>query len=176
MDLVHLPDNEAAILSAACLTYNSILAVYFLLLTSGRFASYRPEPLVEELLRVPIPDPQEERLKNVKSASDFDEQIRQNFGFKDAEWVLIEDLYNVTLPDFKGDEVSPGRMRTTRDENSVLEPQLRQYSEYFIRVLKAGFGQDKKFLQPSFRRKTPLVCRSDWSHFSSTIQHTHPFI
>jgi hypothetical protein len=151
---VHVPDEDADILAAACLTYNSILAVYFLLLTSGRFASYRPEPLVEELLRVPIPSAASARLESVKSVSDCDEQVRQAFDFKDAEWTLVEDLFDVTLPDFKGDEASPGRQPTKRREKSAQEPQLWRYCEYFIRVLKAGFGRDKQISATIFQEKS----------------------
>jgi hypothetical protein len=150
---VHLPHDRLGFLEAACSSYNSILAVYFLLLTSGRFASYRPEPLVKELLRVPIPCPQLGRLKDVKTSGEFDEQVRQSFDFKDAEWILIEDLFKVTLPDFKGDESSPGRQRTQRLDKSTQEPQLRRYCEYFIRVLKAGFGRDKQISATIFQEK-----------------------
>ncbi len=150
---VHLPHDQQSFLEAACSSYNSILAVYFLLLTSGRFASYRPEPLVEELLRVPIPCTQLCRLKNVKTSGEFDEQVHQAFDFKDAEWTLIEDMFKVTLPDFKGDATSPGRQRTKRLDKATQEPQLRQYCEYFIRVLKAGFGRDKQISATIFQER-----------------------
>jgi hypothetical protein len=142
---VHLPIERMHEIEAACLSYNSILAVYFLLLTSSRFASYRPEPLVEELLRVPIPEPCSNLLDGLRSVEDIDQRVREAFNFKDAEWALVEDLFNVTLPDFKGDADSPGRKRTQRQTDSRdEEPELRHYCEYFIRVLKAGFGQDKQ--------------------------------
>jgi hypothetical protein len=57
--------------------------------------------------------------------------------------VLVEDLFNVTLPDFKGVENSPGQQRTRRKVGVVEDPDLHHYCEYFIRVLKAGFGSDK---------------------------------
>lgn len=140
---VHVPAEFQSVIEAACLSYNSILAVYFMLLTSGRFASYRPEPLVEELLNMPIPEAQPGLLDGIKRSEDIDQRIREAFKFKDAEWVLIEDLFNTTLPDFKGDTNSPGRQRTQRRVKSSDEPELRAYCEYFSRVLKAGFGQDK---------------------------------
>jgi hypothetical protein len=140
---IHVPAEQQGIIEAACLSYNSILAVYFLLLTSGRFASYRPEPLKEEVLSVPIPEVRSEILDGIQCSADIDQRIREAFEFKDAEWVLIEDLFNITLPDFKGDANSPGRQRTQRRVKSSDEPELRAYCEYFIRVLKAGFGQDK---------------------------------
>lgn len=148
---VHTSKRQADFLEAACLSYNSILAVYFLLLTSGRFASYRPSPLVKELLRVPVPEPRPGLLNSIKTPTDFDKQICRAFNFKDAEWVLIEDLFKVTLPDFKGDKTSPGRLRTERKRDALPDPQLQEYSEYFMRVLKAGFGQDKQISATIFQ-------------------------
>ena len=150
----HTPIKHVVVLEAACLSYNSILAVYFLLLTSSRFASYRPEPLVGELRRVPIPKPEAGLLQHLTTHAELDARVRQAFGFKDAEWVLVEDLFNITLPDRKGDEASPGRLRTDRIEKSLEEPQLRQYCEYFIRVLKAGFGRDKQISATIFQEKS----------------------
>ena len=100
---VHVPTAQRNFIQAACLSYNSVLAVYFLLLTSSRFASYRPEPLVEELLQVPIPEPRSGILDGVTTLKEIDDRTRDAFGLKDAEWVLVEDLFDVTLPDFKGD-------------------------------------------------------------------------
>lgn len=148
---VHAVGEDANLLDAASLSYNSVLAVYFLLLTSSRFASYRPEPLVEELLRVPIPEPRSGLLDGVRTHEDVDQRIRDAFGFKDAEWVLVEDLFNFTLPDFKGDAKSPGRQRTQRKERTTAEPQLHRYCDYFIRVLKAGFGHDKQITATIFQ-------------------------
>jgi hypothetical protein len=150
---IHAPRDQQELLEAACLSFNSILAVYFLLLTSSRFASYRPEPLVEEFLRIPVPQPMKGLLNGITSPDKIDAKIREAFAFKDAEWVLIEDLFNFTLSDFKGDEISPGRLPTKRKYKSGQEPQLRQYCEYFIRVLKAGFGQDKQISATIFQEK-----------------------
>jgi len=147
----HSLNGEESFLNAACLSYNSILSVYFLLLTSSRFASYRPEPLVEELLRVPIPEPQPNLLDGIQNVEDIDRRIRNIFNFKDAEWVLIEDLFNITLSDFKGDANSPGRKQTRRHVDEDNEPELQRYCEYFIRVLKAGFGQDKNITATVFQ-------------------------
>jgi hypothetical protein len=147
---VHIPPKYAGYLDAACLSFNSSFAVYFVLLTSSRFASYRPEPLVSEFLRLPIPEPQPNLLRGLERPEDVDRRVREAFNFKDAEWVLVEDLFNVTLPDFKGDADSPGRQRTQRQINSTEEPQLYRYCEYFIRVLRAGFGEDKQITATIF--------------------------
>ena len=155
---IHIPESHISQLNAACLTYNSKLAVYYLLLSSGRFASYIPEVNVDDLLRVPIPELSVGDLQNIKTFDDIDERIRQAFEFKDSEWVLINDLFNYTLPDFKGDGASPGRKRTHRVDNSQsqnnTEPELTAYCEYFLRVLKAGFGQDKQVCATIFQEQT----------------------
>ncbi|MEK7686564.1 MAG: N-6 DNA methylase [Verrucomicrobiota bacterium] len=149
----HASPEDTPWLESACLSYNSILAVFFLLLTSSRFASYRPEPLVKELLDVPIPTPSERMLDGLSSEADVDARAFKAFGLKDAEWVLVEDLFNFTLPDFKGNESSPGRQRTCRRSGSHEEPELSRYCEYFTRVLKAGFGGDKAITATVFQEK-----------------------
>jgi hypothetical protein len=127
--------------------YNSLLAVYYLLLSSGRLASYRPEPLAREMRGVPIPELPVRSLDTLTSLADVDKVVREAFALKDSEWVLVEDLLQYTIPDFKGGETSPGRQPTERNANlkglSESEPQLGAYCRYFTRVLKAGFGQDK---------------------------------
>ena len=155
---IHIPESHISQLNAACLSYNSKLAVYYLLLSSGRFASYIPEVNVDDLLRVPIPELSVGDLQNIKTIDDIDERIRQAFEFKDSEWVLINDLFNYTLQDFKGDGASPGRKKTHRIDNNQsqnnTEPELTAYCEYFLRVLKAGFGQDKQVCATIFQEQT----------------------
>lgn len=155
---IHIPQEYISVLNAACLAYNSKVAVYYLLLYSGRFASYIPEVNVPDLLGVPIPKSQVGLLQNIKTFDDVDERIRQAFEFKDSEWVLINDLFNYTLPDFKGDSASPGRKRTHRRDNGYLEnniePELTAYCEYFLRVLKAGFGQEKQVCATIFQEQS----------------------
>ncbi|KYC42621.1 restriction endonuclease subunit M [Scytonema hofmannii PCC 7110] len=155
---VHTSEENSLILEAACLGYKSKLAVYYLLLSNGRFASYIPEIKPSDLLRVPIPEAQVGVLENIKTIDDVDERIRQAFEFKDSEWVLINDLFNYTLPDFKGDSASSGRKRTHRRDNDYLEdnsePEITAYCEYFLRVLKAGFGQDKQVCATIFQEPT----------------------
>lgn len=152
---VHIEQQYSSILESACLSYNSKLAVYYLFLSSGRFASYRPEPNVEDLLRVPIPEPRTGLLQNVKNIEDVDRLVYETFSFKDSEFALIEDIFNYTLPDFKRDNYSPGRQTTRRDDNqdshNKSESVLTEYCEYFLRVLKAGFGQEKNVYATIFQ-------------------------
>lgn len=155
---VHIPQELASILEAACLTYNSKLAVYYLLLSSASFATYRPKVNVEDLRQVPLPEPRTGLLQNIQTIEDVDIYASQAFDLKNTEAVLIEDLIDYTLQDFKGDISSPGRQRTLRRDKSEFknhtEPELTAYCEYFLRVLKAGFGQDKKICATIFQEKT----------------------
>jgi len=158
---IHIPEKYTSLLNAACLVYKSKLAVYYLLLSSGSFSGYIPKVNVDDLLRVPIPELSVGDLQNIKTIDDIDERIRQAFEFKDSEWVLINDLFNYTLPDFKGDVASPGRKRTYRRDNGQshnnTEPELTAYCEYFLRVLKAGFGQDKQVCATIFQEQTKTL-------------------
>ncbi|HUW18973.1 MAG TPA: N-6 DNA methylase [Sedimentisphaerales bacterium] len=145
---VHVPVDYECVLESACLSLNSIIAVYFSLLSSGRFAFYRPSPNKEDLLRVPIPKCTGGVLKEIRRIQDVDVRAKEVFGLKGAEWVLVEDLFDYTLPDFKGGVDSPGR-RSTRaaggeQEGDEGEGVLRDYCDYFRRVVKAGFGEDKQ--------------------------------
>ena len=134
-------------LAAACLSYNSKLAIYFLQLTSGRMAAYRPETTVAELLNVPLPDEPGD-LKGITDHADFDRQMIKAFELKDAEQVLIDDMIDIHVVDFRGASERPGLRPTGRVSGDLLEvlesePVLHAYARYFTRVLKAGFGAQK---------------------------------
>ncbi|WP_137136686.1 N-6 DNA methylase [Rhizobium sp. FKY42] len=123
------------LLRAACLVYNSILATYFLQLSSGRMAAYRPEVAVADLLKVPLPNRAVD-IALATSQADIDRQIFDAFGLKDAERALIEDMVNITMADLRSEYDRPGQKPA---DDSVLET----YCAYFTRVLKAGFGKSK---------------------------------
>lgn len=145
---VHADQDHQHILDTACLTYNSQVAVYHLLLSSVRFSSYRPEPRVTEVLSVPLPICEPGILKGLKNLADVDRRTFDAFNLKQTEQILIEDLFQYTLPDFKGDISSPGRKRTCRQKHEDLsifvEPDLTAYCATFIRVLKGAFGENKR--------------------------------
>lgn len=140
---VHFPDASKKQLEAACVTYNSKLAAYYLLHSSSRFASFIQEANVGELLRVPLPNSNVD-LREVKSPADADTQVRQAFNFKPAEWVLIEDAFKYTMQAFKtakvDDEVGPAVALNDRADGEML----KEYGAMFGRVLRAGFGQEKR--------------------------------
>lgn len=144
---VHAP---APLLEAACVSFNSAIATYYLQLTSGRMAAYRPEALVHELMSLPIPNPQPGLLDGVETYEQVDARAFRAFSLNDAERVLVEDMFQYTLQDFRGHDDSPSR-QVTSGANNESELQLSSYCEYFVRVLKAGFGHDKKVAATIFR-------------------------
>ena len=138
--------EKAESLEAACLMFNSKLAVYLLLLTSGRFAFYRTEPLVADLLKLPLPPTRPGLLDGLANFQDIDERVRETFQLEETEWSLVEDLCEYTLPDYRGDASSPGYQPTSRHLNSAksnAKPGMAEYCRFFIDVLRAGFGDDK---------------------------------
>lgn len=154
---VHAEGGSALSLEAACLSLNSKLAVYYLFLTSGRFASYRPEVTEEELLNVPLSAPRIGLLQNVDSYEDIDKRVQREFGLRESDWALVEDVFDFVLPNFKEGKLSKGRRATSRhvegESSKRNEPELRVYCDYFIRVLKAGFGEGKSICATIFQEK-----------------------
>ena len=152
---VHADQAHCGRLEAFCLTMLSSLAVYYLYLTSGRLASWIPEPNKKEMLQVPLPTETDVRLAGLSNYDDVDRAVYSAFQLKASESILVEDLFNYTIPDFKGNELSPGRQLTDRRETSdsspVDDPELRGYCNQFVRVLRAGFGGDKSIKATIFR-------------------------
>ncbi len=74
---VHASKQYAGKLKAVCLTLISKLAVYYLLLSSGRFASFIPELAVDDLMQVPIPDDFRVMTKHLENIdeNEIDERI-----------------------------------------------------------------------------------------------------
>lgn len=142
---VHLEHGNPEVLENLCLVFNSALALYFLLLTSGRFAMDRNEPQLEDFRSVPVPESSQGVLAGVSNVSDVDERVRTMFGFSEAQWILVEDLMDYTLPDYKEGANSPGRSLTTRNDliGGIIEPELTAYCETLRRVLHAAFGPEK---------------------------------
>jgi len=138
----HLAKEAPGVLEAGCLVLNSSFATFFLLLTSGRMAHYIPTATVGDVMRVPLPTPDPHLLDGLTELKEVDARVRIAFDLTDIEWALVEDLFQYTLPDFKGDESSPGRL-STRD-SAKGESFLRRYCEQCFRVLKGGFGADKR--------------------------------
>ena len=142
---------DQAVLEAACLSHNSVMAVYYHFLTSGRFAAYRPKLSKDEILELPIPLPELNLINGLESYGDLDALVFDLFELNAAERVLIEDLIDYTLADFTGNGRSLGHTSTASGENNENETHLTAYCEHFVQVLKAGFGEDRAVNATIFR-------------------------
>jgi hypothetical protein len=136
---VHDLSPDASHIRAACLVYNSRLAVYYLALTSSRFPLYNNEVPTKELRTVPLPK-STVRLTGLESFEAIDEMTRELFELTQSDWAVIEDLLEVTLPDCLRKTPGPGRNPTSR---SGSEPELSVFAQTMIRVLKGTFGKEK---------------------------------
>ncbi len=147
------PENER-LLDAACLTYNSNFALYWLYLTNHRLASFIAEATVKDLLQVPLPmlTEQGDGLLAVRGFAEVDERVRLALGLQDADWALISDFFTYTLPDFKQLPDAPGGRATGREHGG---DELPRYCDYLLHVLDAAFGESERFSATIFREDGP---------------------
>lgn len=159
------PDEKH--IRAACLVYNSLLASYFLALTSGRIGHYITETLTKELMTVPLPQSRVD-LSGLDSFESIDATTRKLFSLTQADWAVVEDLLKFTLPDALRKAPGPGRKRTTRQASSRdSEPELSAYAQTLLRVLKNTFGRDKAVAATIYQESDnePLPVRMVTLHF-----------
>lgn len=155
----HADPQNSKLLENACVIVNSKVALYYLMLTSGRFASYRPEVNVEDLLELPVPLGSTIDLSQISDYSELDRVAASAFGLNRIEDALMEDVVSITLPGFK-DATGTIGWRSTRfpnDRSSSVdsEPLMSTYCQYFIDVLRAGFGTDKEISATIYREAGP---------------------
>src|SRR5262249_7410993 len=135
--------NDQGHLRRACLAYNSRFAACFFALTSGSFPFFIKKMAVRELLQLPLPIDLPD-LSTVHSFEAIDEIAREVYGFTAADWALIQDFLEYTLPDALRKAPGPGRNPTQRrDKNGLREPEMTEYSKVFARVVKGTFGKEK---------------------------------
>lgn len=145
-----------ALLRSACIIYNSSFATYFLWNTSSRLGHYRTEVLAKELLEVPISNVSLVSMSG--SSTEIDATVRQTFNLTAADWTLIEDFLEYTLPDVLRTTGVRARLQTQRKDNcGIKEPELTEYAKTFSRVVKGTFGKDRSvaatvFTDPEGRR------------------------
>ena len=136
---VHGPPD---VITLAALTINSALAMYYLFMTSGRFAFKRPQPNPSDFYRIPLPlgawDDGRTKAALAQDGEDVDPVVYDLFGFTEAERILIEDVASVTIPDFNGPHPKPGYAPTPRGAGA--DGGLLSYGRVFCRVLAAAFG------------------------------------
>ena len=181
---VHENSDDSKILNVACLTYNSHWATYYLLLTSGRFAFDRAEVDSGELVTVPLPIVKEtgvtsetatrfhaliasDSSSGIVTSKDIDVSVFDAFGFQSSERILIEDLVQNTLSDFKWRDQSPfhratQRMSQAQSGETEDEPDLRRYCETLLQTLARNYGADKAIaarIWSETRGQSPLPMR-----------------
>lgn len=128
------------ILAGLWLLLNSNFAPYWFQLTGGKFAGFVPVATETELRRMPVFSISKTEAESIarKQYSAIDAEIIARLQLNEAEKILIEDLYNVVLPDTQVKKgTSPGR-------KSVTKTQLREYADAFLKVLQATFGNSKR--------------------------------
>ena len=146
--------GPSAVLEAAAIAHNSRVAVYYHFLTSGRFGAYRPKLSKDDVLSLPIPAPTVGLARQAENVVQLDAQVYELFGLKDAERVLIEDAVEYTIGDFLDGAGAKGRQRTSTDGG---DSHLELYCKYFIRVMKAGFGEDRPIPATIYRTSTARI-------------------
>lgn len=147
-------------LRAALIAYNSSFAVCFFALTSTSFPFYTCKLTVRDLLKLPLPKGQSDD-GTLSSPTAIDEVARKAFGFHVADWTLIEDFLEYTLPDVLREAPGKARFPTQRkDGDGTKEPELTEYAKTFARVVKGTFGKDKAVVATVFTepdaRKLPV--------------------
>ncbi|MFZ2630645.1 MAG: N-6 DNA methylase [Desulfosalsimonadaceae bacterium] len=144
--------NERA-LAIYAIAANSSFAVYYYYLTSGRLASYRPSLRKGDLERLPFPKSSKYTCTQLSNMS-LDEIDRISFrlyGINEVEQGLVDDFLLISLCDFKSKayEISNGykelQFCTNKDNGGIT-----QYCEWFVKVLKSGFGQEKSICASIF--------------------------
>ncbi|MDA1053176.1 MAG: hypothetical protein O3C40_22210 [Planctomycetota bacterium] len=158
-DSLHVP--------AACFVYNSLFAVYFFALIGSRFPHYRTEMPVKELMSLPLPGSSID-LSDIDRFETIDELTRKLFALTKADWTLVEDLLEFTLPDALRMAPGPGRQKTKRDDShDGSEPELSVYAQTMFRVLKSTFGSDKAVAATIYQEPhgQPLPVRMVTLHF-----------
>lgn len=154
-DFLNLHSENLTFLKSATLTFNSSFAAYYLLLTDGSFAFFHPKPLVDSFWKVPVPDIPEKEFdvlknleKNDETLAEIDKLILKSLNISESEKILVEDLFDFTMPDyFAGKKISEGREATKRNS----ETELKKYCNTFFKVISAGFGKDKNLRATIFQ-------------------------
>ncbi len=177
---MHTADEN--ILASVALAYNSMLSVYFFFLTSGRLASYRPSLRNEDIKTLSVvlsPGLSLDQLSELSEA-EIDEQVSHLYHLNATEQVLVSNFVDITLPDFKNARNALARqpVTTSRQHNKDT---LQAYCEWFLSVLKAGFGEDKSICATIFTTDSDtdlpyciVAIHLDWSEHK-TISYESTF-
>lgn len=140
-------------LTAFAIAANSSFAVYYYYLTSGRLASFVPSLRKEDFETLPLPNTSEitfSQLLNM-SMSEIDSAAFDLYGLTELDRILVSNVLDISIPDFKGKlyEIPPGRQPIDSLSNKHSK-EMSHYCEWFLRVLKSGFGENKSICATIF--------------------------
>lgn len=132
--------GDGALLDTACVVYNSMIATWYLALTSSRLGHGRPEVLARELLDVPLPNASVD-LHGLKTVKDVDKLAAKLFGLTETEILLIEECVHRTLPQAQHETSLSGYHATRRSGDSADdEAGIVAYADCILQVLSSTFG------------------------------------
>jgi hypothetical protein len=97
--------------------------------------------LIDEVRNIPLPEPTRVKLEGLASQAEIDVAAFDAFGLNDAERVLVEDLVNEIICEFRSGATRLGK-RTVDAVDDGRETVLSEYCGHVMRVIKAGFGAD----------------------------------
>jgi hypothetical protein len=151
----HVDTEERLATFTACA--NSVFAVYYFYLTSGRLASYRPSLTDSDMRELPMPPKSDLSLSSLREMVpvQIDETVLDLYELNKVHRALIGDFLEVTLQDFKGNRPTPGVKSVW--ESSTLASALDAYSNWLLRVLRSGFGSNKRVCATIFRPPNPIT-------------------
>lgn len=168
--------NDGRYLDAAALVYNSLFGAYFIALTSSRMGHYRTEAKTNEVLAVPLPEGCPD-LSEVTRIDDIDRLTRKAFSLTEADWLLVEDLLNVSLADASrasGPGLRPTNRGADADDN---DPDLAAYGKTFVRVLRSTFGPEHAVATTIFKEPDDVLLpvRMITLHLNDPDKHEQTF-
>ncbi|MDD5724434.1 MAG: hypothetical protein PHY29_11970 [Syntrophales bacterium] len=89
-------------------------------------------------------------------------------GVKESEWILVEDMFDYALPDFGAKNDTSAYANTREPSSWANESILESYCHSFLKVLRAGFGENISVSATIFQEKdTSLPVRMVAVHFGS---------
>lgn len=144
---IHFPPELEESAKKANVLLNSRLAVYFFFLTSGRMSAYRPNITVDEVLSIPVPDKGLDKSQFVDFENVDREAIRL-CELKDGEQAIVEDALNISLLSLHGAN------HEAVGSNWCAQAELKNYCEFFLRVLNSTFAEPARVTASIFEKST----------------------
>jgi hypothetical protein len=99
-------------------------------------------------------------LDSVNTITDVDNKMSQALDLSEVDQILIGDMFDYILPDFRSPLNSPARQPAYDPNSHHPSIALHAYCDTFLNVLEAGFGFDKALsatiYAPSIQKPLPV--------------------